>query len=91
MDGLIGAFKDEATVIALYDIDHLKTGKASTSIQERIFGSHYVVINSISSAGGMVTVNYWNYGDQSKQQTTLTVTQETYDKATKNYTILNSN
>jgi RHS repeat-associated protein len=90
IEGLNNAFKDEATVIALYDIDHLKTGYPSNVIQERTFGSHYVVINSIESKNGNVTINYWNYGDESKTQTTITVSQKTYDKATKNYTILNS-
>jgi hypothetical protein len=68
----------------------LKNGVPDKKILRRTFGSHYVIINSISQNGQNITVNYWNYGDTSASQTQKTLTKAKYDEAIKNYIILNS-
>jgi hypothetical protein len=88
--GLNKALNDGATIIALFDIEMLKNGVPDNNILRRTFGSHYVIINSISQNGQNITVNYWNYGDTSASQSQETLTKAKYDEAIKNYIILNS-
>ena len=88
--GLNKALSEGATIIALFDADMLKTGKPNPDFLQKTFGNHYVIINSITQKGKNITINYWNWGDTSKKQTTITTTKDNYDKAIKNYTILNS-
>lgn len=70
--GITKAISDNATPVALFDIKRLKTGKQDSNPLGSAFGNHYIIINSISQQGQNITMNYWNYGDFSATQSTIT-------------------
>ena len=90
INGLNRALNDGAAIVALFDIDRLKTGVPNSNFLQRNFGNHYVTINSITQSGNSITINYWNHGDTSKKQTTITTTKSNYEKSIKEYKIFNS-
>jgi hypothetical protein len=91
VEGLNIALNDNAFIIGLLDMDKLKSGTDNTDILKSTFGEHYIQINTIIKQGENVVVNYWNWGDTSAQQITITTSLTNYNEAVKNYTILNSN